>query len=149
MAVDEQRRSHAYERLAAAVGEEAAVTLFELLPPPNTKLATGDDIRLVRADVDLVRADVELLGERLDHRFALVGQRVEQVDQRFEQLDQRFDDFSAMLRAEMGGMRGELMAAFHSEIAAAVSSQTRSIIVANATTLAAMAGLAMAISQLG
>jgi hypothetical protein len=41
MAVDEARRSQLFGQLAGAVGEEAASTMFDLLPPPDTELATA------------------------------------------------------------------------------------------------------------
>jgi 2-C-methyl-D-erythritol 2,4-cyclodiphosphate synthase len=44
MAVDEDRRSRSYERLAEAIGRDEAVTIFELLPPPRTELATRADL---------------------------------------------------------------------------------------------------------
>jgi hypothetical protein len=68
MAIDERRRSQRYERLAGAVGEEAAGTMFELLPPPQTDLATI--------------ADLDRLERKMEHRFELADQRFEQVDQR-------------------------------------------------------------------
>jgi DNA anti-recombination protein RmuC len=166
MAVDERRRSQLYERLAGAVGEEAAGTMFELLPPPQTELATT--------------ADLERLERKMEHRFELVGQRFEQVDQRFEQVDQRFeqvdqrfdhlerlfderfrqvderfghvdDRFTSLqreLEARIDGVRDELLAAFRGELVTAVAGQTRAMLVAVVTTVAAVGGLALAMTQL-
>jgi DNA anti-recombination protein RmuC len=165
MAVDERRRSQLYERLAGAVGEEAAGTMFELLPP-QTDLATT--------------ADLERLERKMDHRFELVDQRFGQVDQRFEQLEQRFDErfrlmdarfeqvdarfgqvdarfgqvddrFSSLqreLEARIDGARDELLAAFRGELVTAVAGQTRAMLVAVVTTVAAVGGLALAMTQL-
>jgi hypothetical protein len=158
MAVDERRRSQLYERLAGAVGEEAAGTMFELLPPPKTDLAT---------------ADLERLERRMEHRFELVDQRFEQVDRRFEQVDQRFehlgelfaerfqridgrfghvdDRFTSLqreLEARIDGARDELLAAFRGELVTAVAGQTRAMLVAVVTSVAAVGGLALALTQL-
>lgn len=59
MAIDEDRRSRSFERLAAAIGRDEAVTIFELLPPPRTELAT-------RADVDVVDQRLDGIDQRLD-----------------------------------------------------------------------------------
>jgi hypothetical protein len=40
MAVDQARRSQLYGQLAGAVGKEAADTMFDLLPPSGSDLAT-------------------------------------------------------------------------------------------------------------
>jgi DNA anti-recombination protein RmuC len=152
MAVDERRRSQLYEQLAGVVGEEAAGTMFELLPPPQTDLATT--------------ADLERLERKMDHRFELVDRRFEQVDRRFEQVDQRFehleelfaerfrqvdDRFTWMqreLEARIDGTRDELLAAFRGELVTAVAGQTRAMLVAVVTTVAAVGGLALAMTQL-
>jgi DNA anti-recombination protein RmuC len=159
MAVDERRRSQLYERLAGAVGEEAAGTMFELLPPPQTDLATT--------------ADLERLERRMEHGFELVDQRFELVDQRFEQLERRFDErfeqfderllriddrfghvddrFASLqreLEARIDGARDELLAAFRGELVTAVAGQTRAMLVAVVTTVAAVGGLALALTQL-
>jgi hypothetical protein len=144
MAVDERRRSQLYERLAGAVGEEAAGTMFELLPPPKTDLAT---------------ADLERLERRMEHRFELVDQRFEQVDQRFEHLERRFDErfqqvddrftwLQRELEARIDGARDELLAAFRGELVTAVAGQTRAMLIAVVTTVAAVGGLALAMAQL-
>ena len=134
MAVDERRRSHAYTQLAAAVGEEAATTMFELLPPAGADLARTTDL--------------EHLEERIDRRFEQVDQRFEQIDQRFEQIDQRFEYMDQRMVDGFAALRGELLAAFRGEIVAAVSGQTRAIIVSVATTIFGLAALALAVAQL-
>lgn len=48
MSVDERRRIELFERLVPLLGEEAATTMFELLPPPGVDAATKDDIVALR-----------------------------------------------------------------------------------------------------
>jgi hypothetical protein len=127
MAVDERRRSQRFERLAGAVGEEAAGTMFELLPPPQSDLATT--------------ADLERLERKMDHRFEL-------VDQRFAQMGDRFTWLQRELEARIDGTRDELLAAFRGELVTAVAGQTRAMLVAVVTTVAAVGGLALAMTQL-
>jgi hypothetical protein len=127
MPVDERRRSQLYEGLAAAVGEEAAVTMFELLPPPSTDLATAADLARLEAQVDA--------------RFEQVDARFAQVDARFDQLEDRFD-------RKLDALRDELVAVFRGELVTAVAGQTRAMLVAVVTTTAAVGGLALALAQL-
>ena len=134
MAVDERRRSQAYTRLAEVVGEEAATTMFELLPP---------------AGADLVRTtDVVHLEARIDRRFEQIDRRFEQVDQRFEKVDQLFEYTNERMADGFAVLRGELLAAFRGEIVAAVSGQTRAVFVSVTTTIFGLAALALAVAQL-
>jgi hypothetical protein len=66
IAVDEGRRSRSYERLAEAIGRDEAVTIFELLPPPGSDVAT--------------RAELEALSQRVDHGLAEVHRRLDRID---------------------------------------------------------------------
>lgn len=119
MVVDERRRSGLYTRLVDALGAENADTMFELMPPERDELATRTDLREFRAEVD--------------DRFA-------QVDVRFDHLEERLDDRFERLRSE-------LLAAFRSELVAAVSGQTRAVTVATATATLGIGGLAVTLAQ--
>ena len=109
MAVDERRRSHAYTRLAAVVGEEAATTMFELLPPAGTDLARTTDVVHVE----------------------------ERIDQRFGSMDERMADGFAVLRGELlAAFRGEIVAAVSGQTRAVIVSVTTTIFGLAALTLA-------------
>jgi hypothetical protein len=159
MAVDERRRSQLYERLAGAVGEEAAGTMFELLPPPQTELATTADLerleRKMEHRFELVDQRFEQVDQRFDHLERLFDERFRQVDDRFRQVDDRFghvdDRFTSLqreLEARIDGVRDELLAAFRGELVTAVAGQTRAMLVAVVTTVGAVGGLALAMTQL-
>ena len=60
MAIDEQRRSELFRAMAERLGEEPAITMFELLPPAGTDLATRDDIHAVEQQMETLRH--ELIG---------------------------------------------------------------------------------------
>lgn len=120
MAIDERRRSELYEGLAAAIGPEAAVTMFELLPPQGTELAT--------------RADTERIERRLDTR-------IDGLEQRLAAFEQRIDD-------RLDGLRKELLAAFRGELVSAVAGQTRAVIIATATATFGIGSLAVTLAQL-
>ncbi len=62
MAIDEKRRSELFRALSERLGEEPATTMFELLPPAGTDLAT--------------RADLHALEQRLDARIDGVAQQL-------------------------------------------------------------------------
>jgi hypothetical protein len=72
IAVDEGRRSRSYERLAEAIGRDEAVTIFELLPPPDTDLATRADLDEVCRRLD--RIDDGLRDLRGEVVTAIAGQ---------------------------------------------------------------------------
>ena len=120
MAVDERRRSELFRAASEVFGEEPAATMFELLPPPGVDVATKDDIA--------------------------------RLETRLEGLEQRMDDgFEAQRRemdARFDGLRDELLAAFRGELVAAVSGQTKAVIVATATAVFGVSGLALSLTQL-
>lgn len=74
MVVDERACLGLHQRLEAVLGDEAAVTLMQHLPPGGwTDLATKGDIN------------------GLDHRFDGLGQRIDGLEQRFDGLERRMD----------------------------------------------------------
>jgi chromosome segregation ATPase len=129
MAVDERRISRLYDLLVRVLGEEAAATMFELLPPRGADLATSED--------------VARLADRTDHRFEQVDQRFEQVDQRFEQVDRRLERIEEALR----DIRGELNS-LHGELRSAVMGQTRALLLGVLTAIVGVAVLSLSFAQL-
>jgi tetrahydromethanopterin S-methyltransferase subunit G len=118
MAVDDDRRSRSFARLAEVIGRDEAVTIFEMLPPQGTDLAT-------RADLGT-----------LDRRFEQVDRRFEQVDQRFERIDHRLDRIETALH----DLRGEVLTA--------VAGQTRSLVLGVLTATVSIGGLSALLAQL-
>jgi hypothetical protein len=137
MAIDERQRSQLYERLASAVGEEAATTMFELLPPPHSDVATTTDID---------RLDQRF--EAIDRRFEAIDQRFAAIDQRFAGIDQRFDSLQRELEGRIDAAKNEVLAAFRGELVGAVAGQTKALVAAIATTTVGIGGLAVVFSQL-
>ena len=75
MSVDERRRLQLADAAKRALGDDAGVTLMEMLPPVGwADVAT-------KQDIGLLRRDLELLETRLDDRFELFENR---FDARFE-----------------------------------------------------------------
>jgi hypothetical protein len=138
MAVDERRRVELFEALATAIGREATVTLFEVLPPSGEEPATARQLAALEGRVAARFDRVDDRFARVDDRFAALEQR---MDDRFAALEQRMDD-----RFEQ--QRHELLAAFRGELVTAVSGQTRAVIVATATAVFGLGGLAVTLSQL-
>jgi uncharacterized protein YceH (UPF0502 family) len=137
MAVDERRRHQLFEGLVTAVGEDAAVTMFELLPPPSADLAT-------RADLDRLEQRIDGLEQRIDG----LEQRIDGLEQRIDALAGRFDAFDGRLDERSAALRDELTAVFRGELVTAVAGQTRAMLVAVVTTVAAVGGLSLALAQL-
>lgn len=132
MAVDERRRRELFTRIAAAIGEEAATTMFELLPP-ETDVAT--------------RTDVGRAETRSDRRFNEVNGRLDGIDGRLDQIDGRLDRLEQRVDERADALRNELIAVFRGELVAAVAGQTRALIVATATAVVGIGGLAVTLAQ--
>lgn len=90
MAVDERRRMQLFEQLAAVIGDEATGTVFELLPPPNTEVATRDDLEGLRREMQRGFEEVSRRFDRQSARFDRVDEQFDRVDERFARVDERF-----------------------------------------------------------
>lgn len=95
MPIDERRRSALFEAAARVLGEDHAMTMFELLPPPKTDLAT--------------RADLDLLEERLDQLEA--GMRTEMALLREELLSAFRGELVSAIAGQTRGIVVAIMAA--------------------------------------
>jgi hypothetical protein len=70
MSVDERRRLQLADAAKRALGDDAGITLMEMLPPVGwADVATKQDLLVVRGDIDLLRRDLGLLEERLEAHF--------------------------------------------------------------------------------
>jgi phage-related protein len=142
MSVDEARRSALFQAAVQALGEDPAVTMFELLPPPETDLATTADLASLE----------ERLGARIDGVEQRLGARIDGLDARIDGVVQSIDHLAETLRTEMALQREELLGAFRGELVAAISGQTRGIVVALTvaviTGVVGIGGLAVTLSQL-
>lgn len=111
-----------------SVDERHRAELFELLVPTMGREAT---VRLVEA--------LPPAGEPLA-TVAQVQALERGIDGRFDLLEQRMDD-------RIDGLRDELVAVFRGQLVTAVSGQTRHIIVAVATAVLGIGGLAVTLAQ--
>jgi hypothetical protein len=128
MAVDEQARFELHARLEHVLGAEHAATLMEHLPPVGwADVATKHDFGVL--DRDLRRGLLEL-----EARSGL----------RFDAVDQRFDAFQQHLDDRLEALEQRVLAAFRGELVAAVTAQTRMLVVALLGTLLTVAGIALA-----
>jgi hypothetical protein len=92
MAVDERRRLELADAARRTLGDDAGITLMELLPPVGwADVATKHDLAVLRGDLDVVRSDIrdlrsevtDLRGEFVDLRGEFKGLRRD-VDVRLE-----------------------------------------------------------------
>jgi hypothetical protein len=134
MAVDERRRSELFERLAATLGPDQATTMFELLPPAGTDVAT--------------RADLDALGARLERRFEAIDSRFEAIDSRFSTVDDRFDQLERRMDEQHELLRHELTAVFRGELVTAIAGQTRAVVTASVATALSVTAAVAALAQL-
>jgi hypothetical protein len=178
MSVDEARRSALFQAAVQALGEDPAVTMFELLPPPETDLATTADLASLEerlgaridgveqrlgARIDGLDAGIDGVEQRLGARIdgldagidgveQRLGARIDGLDARIDGVVQSIDHLAETLRTEMALQREELLGAFRGELVAAISGQTRGIVVALTvaviTGVVGIGGLAVTLSQL-
>jgi hypothetical protein len=86
--------------------------------------------------------------KRIDERFKRVDERFERIDERFDVIDERFAAFDQRLDERLEATEQRLLAAFRGELVAAVTAQTRILVVALLGTLLTVAGLALAATRL-
>ena len=125
MAVDERTRHELHQRLDQVLGVEQAATLMSHLPP------TGWGDVVTREHLDL----------RLSTLEARIDARLDGHDARFDEMLQRFDQWGESIT-------DRLTAAFRAELNQVVVQQTRLLIVALFTSLAAIAGVMFGVVQL-
>jgi len=83
MAPDERSRLQLADAAKRAFGDDAGITLMELLPPVGwADVATKQDLAV------------------LDLRFAAIDRRFEAIEQRLEGVDRRLDDLAREVRAQ-------------------------------------------------
>jgi hypothetical protein len=94
MAVDERSRLQLADAAKRAFGDDAGITLMELLPPVGwADVATKHDLVVLESRMDARFALVDARFDRVDARFEQIDVRFEQIDARFAALDDRFDRF--------------------------------------------------------
>ena len=100
MSVDERRRLELADAVKRALGDDAGITLMELLPPVGwADVATKQDLLVLRGDIDRLSDDFgDLRTEFRDLRGEFNDLRGE-----FGTLRGEFND----LRGEFGTLRGE------------------------------------------
>ena len=155
MSIDEQSRRELHDRLQEALGSAPAETLMASLPPQGwADVATKDDLARVeeRFTVRLDAMD-ERFGVRLDAMDERFTGRLDGMDERFgarfEGLSDRFDRLSERFDLKLESSANELRADFRGEITAAITAQTRTVILALFGTLLSSGGLVLAAARLG
>ena len=102
--VDERSRLMLADAVKQALGDDAGITLMELLPPVGwADVATKQDLLALEARLDA----------RFESRFSAIDGRLGRIDSRFEFIELRLD----RLEGRMDGLDGR-MARLESELRA-------------------------------
>ena len=126
MTVEERRRIALHRAAAATWGEEVADTLVELVAPAGHELAT-------RADIELVLAAMGAMDDRWNERMTA--------------MEQRWDARQAAAEARAESMEHRLTAAFERGIRAAITAQTRTLVLSQLVAIVVIAGLAFGLGS--
>jgi len=144
MSIDEQARRELHDRLEEALGSAPAESLMASLPPQGWgDVATKDDLSRVE---ERLGARFDAMDERFTARFDAMDER---FNARFEGLSDRFDGLSERFDLKLESSANELRADFRGEISAAITAQTRTVILALFGTLLSSGGLVLAAARLG
>jgi len=155
MSIDEQARRELHDRLDEALGSTAAGTLMAGLPPRGwADVATKDDLARLE---ERFNARFDASEERSTARFDASEERStarfdaseERSTKRFERIEERFEALTERFDLKLGSATNELRADFRGEITAAITAQTRTVILALFGTLVSSGGLVLAAARLG
>ncbi len=177
MSNDPRSRDHLRQRLDQTIGEEASDTLMEALPPvPSNELATKADLgeleQRLGARVDGVEERLgarvdgveERLGARVDGVEERLGARVDGVEERLglrlggteeriggleQTLALRIDEAEQRTVIRLEATEHKLSAVFRGELNAAVTAQTRAMLVSTFTTAVGVGSLVLAAAKIG
>jgi hypothetical protein len=97
MAVDERGRLQLADVAKRAFGDEAGITLMELLPPVGwADVATKHDLARLDLRFDALEGRMDRFDGRMD-RFAA---RMDAFESRLDRMESKFDDVGRELRAQ-------------------------------------------------
>ncbi len=99
MAVDERGRLHLADAAKRAFGDEAGITLMELLPPVGwADVATKHDLARLELRLDAV-------DERMSSRFDAIDSRSDRLEGRMHRVESKLDDMGASYGRRPGSSR--------------------------------------------
>jgi hypothetical protein len=143
MALDERARHELFLRLEQVLGPEPAESLMEMMPPVGwADVAT-------KRDLDALEQRIDLRFEAMDHKFEAMDHRFEAMDHRFEAMDHKFDAKFEAMNHQLEATKHELVALFRGELLTAVTTQTRTLVLANLGAVLSTAILAFGAAKLG
>ena len=150
MPVEERRRAQLRAAAATSLGQEAADTLMELVTPAGQDPATRGDVEGVLTALDhmderwIERLDA--MDRRLDHMDERWSERLDAMDQRWTErldtMDRQLKHMDERWEQRAEAMEQRLTANFERGLREAITSQTRSLVVALLVAVVAIAGLA-------
>lgn len=125
MVVEEPDRSALLRAVAQTLGEEAADTLSELLPPSGDRPATQRDI---------------------DGLLTAMNARFEGMDAQFQALSAQVGGYGHSLDDKLDNVVDRVTASFERRISDAVTTQTRTLVFSQLGALVVIAALAFGLS---
>jgi hypothetical protein len=136
MALEQRARHELFLRLEQVLGPEPAESLMEMMPPVGW------------ADVATKR-DLDALEQRIDLRFEALDHKFEGMDHRFEAMDHKFEAKFEAMNHQLEATKHELVALFRGELLTTVTTQTRTLVLANLGAVLSTAILAFGAAKLG
>ncbi|TVR33259.1 MAG: hypothetical protein EA388_11105 [Nitriliruptor sp.] len=156
MVVEEPDRSALLRAVAQTLGQEAADTLSELLPPSGDRPATKRDIdgvltamnarfEGVNAQFDAVNAQFRSIDQQFDAmnaQFRTMNMRFDTMDEQFKALSAQVGGYGISLDDKLDNVVDRVTASFERRISDAVTTQTRTLVFSQLGALVVIAALA-------
>ncbi len=156
MEPNDNRRAELRERLNEVLGAGLGGTLMESLPPSRwddlaTKVdvtSVKDEVTSVKADVAVLKTDVAVLKTDVAALDTRLTAFVVEVDHRFNRVDMRFDALDVRLDDRFARAKAETEALIADKVGLALAQQTRTLIMAQASSLFATVAIVFTVVRL-
>ncbi len=142
MVVEEPDRSALLRAVAQTLGQEAADTLSELLPPSGDRPATKRDIDGVLTAMNARFEGTNAQFDAMNAQFKTMDMRFDTMNEQFTALGAQVGGYGISLDDKLDNVVDRVTASFARRISDAVTTQTRTLVFSQLGALVVIAALA-------
>ena len=128
------------------MGQEAADTLSELLPPSGDRPATQRDIDGVLTAMNARFEGVNAQLDAMNAQFKTMNVRFDTMDEQFKALSAQVSGYGHSLDDKLDNVVNRVTASFERRISDAVTTQTRTLVFSQLGALVVIAALAFGLA---